>query len=195
MLEEDIYVIGSQKRSLLGRRAYETLGLIRRVSVDTVESAEIYKRDHPKLFDGLGKIPGQYEIQLRSDAQPFAITTPRRVSIALLEIVRSELQQMEDLGVIRKVEKPTDWCAGMVVVAKRKELPEEKQKVRICVDLTKLNESVHREKHDLPSGNQTLGRLAGAKVFTKLDANSGFWQKPLSPSSEELTTFITPFGR
>ena len=156
MLEDDIYVRRRQKRSLLGRRACETLGLIRWVSVDTVESAEIYKRDHPKLFDGLGKIPGQNEIKLRSDSQPFAITTLRRVSIPLLEIVRFELQPMEDLGVIRKVENPTEWWASMVVVAKTKGVPEEddkmqKQKVRICVDLTKLNESVQREKHDLPS--------------------------------------------
>ena len=67
--------------------------------------------------------------------------------------------------------------------------------MRICVDLTKLNESVMREKHDLPSVDQTLGRLAGAKMFTKLDANSGFWQIPLAPTSQELRTFITPFGR
>ena len=67
--------------------------------------------------------------------------------------------------------------------------------MRICVDLTKLNESVTREKHDLPSVDQTLGRLAGAKLFTKLDANSGFWQIPLGPKSQELTTLITPFGR
>ena len=60
----------------------------------------------------------------------------------------------------------------------------QKQNIRIWVDLTKFNESIHREKHDLPSVDQTLGRLAGAKVFTKLVANSGFWQVPLSPSSE-----------
>ena len=73
---------------------------------------------------------------------------------------------------IRKVENPTDWCAGIVVVAKTKGVPEEgdkmqKQKVRICVDLNKLNESAQREKHDLPSVAQTLWRLAGAQVFTK----------------------------
>ena len=162
-----------------------------------MESAEIYKRNHPTR---LGEIPGQYDIKLRSDSQPFVITTPRRVSIPLLEIVRSELQQMEDLGVTRKVEHSTDLCAGMVVVAKTKGVPEEgdkmqKQKVCICVDLTKLNESVQTEKHDLFSVDQILGRLAGAEVFMKQDANSGFWQIPLSPSSEELTTFITPFGR
>ena len=67
MLAKDIYVHGYQKRSLLGWLACETLGIIRRVSVDTVESAEIYTRDHPKLLDVLGKIPVQYEIKLRSD--------------------------------------------------------------------------------------------------------------------------------
>ena len=78
-------------------------------------------------------------------------------------------------------------------------LPREKTTTDIkceydCVDLTKLNESVMREKHDLPSVDQTLGRLAGSKVFTKLDANSGFWQIPQAPTSQELTTFITPFS-
>ena len=67
----------------------------------------------------------------------------------------------------------------MVVVAKSRGVPGEgdktqKLKNRICVDFTKLNESIKRKKHDLPSVDQTLGRLAGAKVSTKLYANSGF---------------------
>lgn len=57
------------------------------------------------------------------------------------------------------------------------------------------NENVQRERHILPSVEQTLGQLAGAQVFTKLDANSGFWQIPLTKESALLTTFITPFGR
>ena len=40
-----------------------------------------------------------------------------------------------------------------------------------------------------------LAQLAGARVFTKLDANSGFWQIPLAKESALLTTFIIPFGR
>ena len=39
-----------------------------------------------------------------------------------------------------------------------------------------------------------LVQLAGAKVFSKLDANSGFYQVPLDPKSAKLTTFITPFS-
>jgi len=73
--------------------------------------------------------------------------------------------------------------------------PKPNGKVRVCVDLTKLNEYVQRENHPLPSVDLTLGKLAGAKYFTKLDANSGFWQIKLSESSRPLTTFITPWGR
>ena len=34
----------------------------------------------------------------------------------------------------------------------------------------------------------------GARLYSKLDANSGFWQIPLAPASRLLTTFIAPFG-
>ena len=47
----------------------------------------------------------------------------------------------------------------------------------------------------MPTTEQTLGKLAGAKVISKLDANSGFWQRKLKDSSKLLTTFITPWGR
>ena len=100
-----------------------------------------------------------------------------------------EIERMEQVGVIVRVSEPTEWCAGMVVV------PKVNNKVRICVDLTWLNESVCRERHPLPTVEQTLAQLAGAKVFTKLDANLGFWQIPLSPESVLLISFITPFGR
>ena len=96
---------------------------------------------------------------------------------------------MEKEGVISKVTEPTTWCAGMVVV------PKKSGNVRICVDLKPLNKSVLREVYPLPRVDDTLAQLAGARLFSKLDANSGFWQIPLSQESRLLTTFITPMGR
>ena len=87
------------------------------------------------MFCGLGRLKDIYIIKLRKDAQPFSLTTPRRIALPLLPKVKAELQWMEDLGVISKVKEPT---AGMVVV------PKANGKFRICVDLTKLNESVYR---------------------------------------------------
>ena len=47
----------------------------------------------------------------------------------------------------------------------------------------------------MPRVDETLAQLARARVFSKLDANSGFWQIPLEEKSRLLTTFLTPFGR
>ena len=69
------------------------------------------------------------------------------------------------------MEEPTEWCAPMVVVPK--------PSGRICVDFTKLNEAVQRERHMLPSVEPILGQLAGACIFSKIDTNSGFHQIPL----------------
>ena len=66
---------------------------------------------------------------------------------------------------------------------------------RICADLTKLNQNVCRERHILPSVKQILAQLGGAKIFTKLDANFGFWQIALTKDSALLTTFIILFGK
>ena len=74
-------------------------------------------------------------------------------------------------------------------------VPKANGKVRICVDLTNLRESILREFHPLPSVDHTLAQQSVATVLSKLDANSGFWQIGLSPESAKLTTFITPFGR
>ena len=61
--------------------------------------------------------------------------------------------------------------------------------------MTKLNQNVCRERHILPSVDYTLAQLSNATVFTKLDANSGFWQIRLAKESRHFTTFITPLCR
>ena len=85
---------------------------------------------------------------------------------------------------------PTPWRAGMVVA------PKKNGDIRICVGFRPLNSCVLREVHPQPKVHETLALLTGAKIFSKLDANSGFWPIPLSEcQSKLLTTFITPFGR
>lgn len=186
--EQQLYIAEGLHRPLLGRPAIESLQLVQRVrGIQTGKLDPV--QQFPSLFQGLGKLQGEYAIKLQEGAKPYALSTPRRVPIPLMKPVKAELERMEKLGVISRVNEPTDWCAGMVVV------PKPNGQVRICVDLTRLNDSVCRERHPLPAVDQTLAQLAGAKVFSKLDANSGFWQIPLSPKSIPLTTFITPFGR
>ena len=183
---QDIYVVKGLQQPLLGRPAIRSLELLK--DVNTLTAQDI-KSKFSTLFSGLGKMEGEYKIQLSADAKPFALSTPRRVPLPLLPAVMEELTHLQKLGVISPVDEATDWCAGMVVV------PKHNEQIRICVDLTKLNSAVKRERLIMPSVQHTLSKLSGAKVFSKIDANSGYYQIPLSAESRLLTTFITPFGR
>ena len=120
---------------------------------------------------------GEHTIHLNTNAKPFTISTPRRIALPLMPKVKSKLERMEKLGVIKRVYVSTKWCTGMVVV------PKLDGRLRICVDLTKLNQSFQRERHPIPSVNPTLAQLGGAKIFSKLNTNSGFWQVNLQKDS------------
>ena len=184
----DVYVIEQLKHNLLGLPAIRELNLLTQVDYIDSNHCQVVNK-FPKLFTGLGTFKGDFEITIQPEAKPFATYTPRRVPIPLRQKVKDELSCMESLGVISKVDTPTPWCAGMVVA------PKKDKTVRICVDLKPLNANVLRETHPLPKVDETLAQLAGAKIFSKLDANSGFWQIPLAKNSRHLTTFLTPFGR
>ena len=180
-----VYVVKGLRENLLGLPAIQALGMLSHVHTVTQGITDQY----PALFTGLGTFKVSYAIKMKADAQPYSLFTPRNVPLPLRKKVAEELIRMESLGVISRVNQPTDWCAGMVVV------PKKSGNVRICVDFRPLNEGVLREVHPLPTVDETLAQLAGATVFSKLDANCGFWQIPLDEMSRPLITFITSFGR
>ena len=96
-VEEEIYVVKGLHKPLLGRPAIDKLRLVSRVSsIDHTNQSPMEK--FPNLFKGLGKLQGDYKIQLKEGAKPYAITTPRRVAIPLMKPVEQELQRMEALG-------------------------------------------------------------------------------------------------
>jgi hypothetical protein len=64
--------------------------------------------------------------------------------VAIREVVRKELEDMEANGIIAKVVEPTPWVSLMVVVRKKN------GKVRICIDPRDLKEAVRRCHYPLP---------------------------------------------
>jgi len=74
-------------------------------------------------------------------------------------------------------------------------LPKPNENVRIFGDFIQLNKAILRENHPMPTIEQTLGKLVGAKVISKVDSNSGFWQRKLKDNLKLSTTFISPWGR
>jgi len=81
---------------------------------------------------------GEYEIKLKPEIKPFYFTTPRRIPFPLQDKVKRELERMEEMGVIEKVDHPTEWCSPVVVA------PKDNGKVRICGDFVQLNKAILR---------------------------------------------------
>ena len=187
---ENVYVMSNQANNLLSKPAIQALRLrTPAAEVHNVEKVPDFRSEYTKLFKGLGLIGQGYRIPLKQDAAPVCLYTPRRVPHPLLHKVKEKLDSMVHDNVISPVTVPTDWYSGMVITPKRN------GDVRICVDLTNLNKAVKRAVHPMASVDENLTKVKNSKVFSKLDANSGFWQVPLAEESRLLTTFLTPLGR
>ena len=76
--------------------AIKALNLISRINF--VNSSERFVNLYPDLFNGLGTLDLEYHIQLKHDAKPYALTTPRRVAIPLMPKVKQELTRMESMS-------------------------------------------------------------------------------------------------
>ena len=137
---QDLYVIRGLAKPLLGRPAIESLKLVEVVG-EVRSSQPNYQEKYRSLFTGLGKFEQAYDIKLKDNAKPYVLTVPRRIAFPLMDKVKSELNRMQELGVISPVQEPTEWCSGLVVV------PKKNGKVRLCVDLTQLNEATYSLFH------------------------------------------------
>ena len=171
---------------LLGLQACEKMNLIKRVLNITKTPLEV--EDFADVFTGLGCLPGTHHITTSEDAIPVQHAC-RKVPFPLQGKLKEELDKMEQMQVITKIDQPTDWVSSLCVVDKKN------GKLRVCLDPRDLNRAIKRQHYKLPSRAEITAHFAGAKFFSKLDASSGFWQIKLDDASSELCTFITPFGR
>ena len=175
------YVVHVDQRPLLSGAASKQLGLVERIhAVDSISK-------YPRLQKTTGTLPGTYRIKVDPTVPP-VIHGPRRQPKALTDKIVSKLKDMETSGHIVKVTEPTDWVSSMVTVLK-------KGKVRICIDPKDLNHAIRREHYPIPTVEEVVSLFPNAKVFSVLDAKSGFLQIKLDYESSLLTTFNTPVGR
>lgn len=183
------YVTESDHTSILGRNSCVELGVVQRVYELKQEkmTKEKLLDDYSDIFHGLGKLPVEYHIEIDESVKP-VISPPRRVPEAIRDKVKKELDRMEKMDVIEKVNGHTPWVSNMVTRIK-------KDKVRICLDPSNLNKAIKREHYPMNTVEEVAARMPKATKFTVLDASKGFWQVPLDEESSKLCTMATPWGR
>ncbi|KXJ13677.1 hypothetical protein AC249_AIPGENE14280 [Exaiptasia diaphana] len=76
--KQKVYVVSGLKTPLLGRPAIQALKLLTKVENVNSPHATTFER-YSDLFHGLGKLSGEYHIQLKDTAHPYAVHTPRRI--------------------------------------------------------------------------------------------------------------------
>lgn len=90
-------------------------------------------------------------------------------------------------NILASVQEPTPWVNSMVVV------PKYDGNLHICLDLRDLSKAISWEHYPLPTIEDMATSLYGAKVFTVLDVQKGFWHVELEEPS--FLTTNTPCGR
>ena len=164
---QTVYLVRDLNIALLGLPAIKALEVLPSPRVDNIssfrplDSVERAKTEFPELFNKLVCMKGRpFEIHLCEGISPRCLYTPRNVPFPLRPAVKKELKLMEELGVIFGVNDATDWCSGLVVVAKPN------GRVRLCVDFTHLNKAVKREHLLMPDVQSVLSQIStGARYF------------------------------
>lgn len=183
---------------LLSRKAAEIMQLIT-VNYENFELVNTVCPPNPQstvldsfttVFDqDLGTLPGgKIHLTVEDGADP-VVRPPRTLPESCKAKVKEELERLEAIGVLQKVDGPTDWISQMSVVKKRS------GEIRICIDPRPLNNVLKREHFMLPVLEDILPELSDARMFSVFDLKMGYWHCELDDPSSYLTTFATPFGR
>ena len=94
------------------------------------------------------------------------LENPRRVPISVRDELKNKIEELETIGAIAKVTKPTPWMSNMVVVRKP-------NKLRLCLDPMHLNKGVIRNHYPTPNIEGIAPKLNKANVSSVVDQCKG----------------------
>ena len=124
------------------------------------------------IFQVLGKFPGEpYKVRLKPDAVP-AKHRPRKVPVHLQEPVTEPIEWVNSFVIVEKVIDSSNAHSPHHSI---------KKSIRLCIDPKDLNEALEREPYYSRTIDELISMFAGAKVFTIVDMDKGYWQVVLHP--------------
>ena len=127
-----------------------------------------------------------HRVNTRNDVTPVQ-QKMRPLPLAVREEVKAHLQELEEKGVIERVDS-SPWVSPMVITRRRS------GDIRLCLDLKEVNKGIIPSKHLLPDTEETLHKLRGSVMFSSLDMKAAFNQLMLHEESRNLTAFMTYDG-
>ena len=142
------------------------------------------------VFNGIGCFKGTFSLQLKPDSKLYQVPL-RHVAYALQTSLKEELEHLQMMDIITHlgVDELAEWCNSFVLV------PKANGKVRLCLDMVRLNQALIRPIHRGPTLNDILPKLNNAKYMSIMDASLGYHNLQLDTKSSYLAMFVHPFGR
>lgn len=126
-----------------------------------------------------------HRIELTSDAKPTA-RSPYRMAPPELKELKKQLMELLDAGMIQPSKSPF----GAPVLFQKKH----DGTLRMCVDYRALNKITIKNRYPIPLIGELFDQLGSAKVFSKIDLRSGYWQVRIASGDEEKTAIVTRYG-
>jgi hypothetical protein len=184
-------VVKGSAGNLISYQTSVEMGIVNEIKQIQTDDQKLnkWKSKYPEVFvDKVGKFKNdQVKLHIDKTVQPVKGKL-RTVPFHLREKVENEIKKMLENDLIEPVNGPTPWVSPIVVVAKNE------NKIRICTDAREANRAIQRQRHNTPTIDDLLHKLNGAKVFSKIDLNSGYHQLELHPDSRYITAFCTHLG-
>ena len=177
------------------------------VPKETKQEFEKLKEDYPEVFSLNNQDIGHTQLvtmHVDTGDSPPICQKPYTLPLKHYSWVQQEIEILEQAGIIKKSLSP--WASPIVVVPK-KSRPGEPPRQRMCVDFRKINDLQPKVRRvdsatsgnislvPLPKIDEMYAALHGAKIFTTLDLQSGYYHINLDEESKAKTAFVTPFGK
>jgi hypothetical protein len=110
----------------------------------------------------------------------------RRTPLGFENEEEAHLKKMLEAGVIQP--SHSEWASPPVLIRKSD------SSVRWCIDFRGLNAASRKDVFPLPPMDACIDTLAGSAWYSKLDANSAYWQIKIKEQDRHKTAFITKYG-